>query len=101
MKFTLILASAALLTLGSCAKNYSCNCTTVTTYPEYDNGGTIVPEDVDTATSLKYVNGKKSDAESTCTDFGPAASFNMAPQTATSDSVTIVMTCVLGEKVKL
>jgi hypothetical protein len=101
MKFTLILASAALLTLGSCAKNYSCNCTTVTTYPEYDNGGTTVPESVSTTTSLKYVNGKKKDAESNCSDFGPEASYNMAPQSASSDSVSIVTTCTLGEKVKV
>ncbi|MDG1146924.1 MAG: hypothetical protein P8N52_01335 [Crocinitomicaceae bacterium] len=100
MKITIILVSAVLLTLGSCSKTYSCNCTTVTTFPEHESGGVTVPLSSASTTSLKYVNGKQKDAKSTCTDIGSTSSFNMPPQSSGSDSVTVIMTCDLGEKFK-
>jgi hypothetical protein len=100
MKVTLLFVSAALFILGSCSKTYSCNCATVTTFPEHESGGVTVPLSSSSTTSLKYVNGKEKDAKSTCSDFGPVSSFTMAPQSSGADSVTVVMTCDLGEKFK-
>ena len=96
MKFTLLFVSASLLMLGSCSKNYSCNCTTVTITPEYENicpaGNNLgtVPESSTSTTSAKYVNEKNSrDAESSCSEFSQTT-FTMFNG---SDSITEVLTC--------
>lgn len=101
MKFTLIIASAALLTLGSCAKNYSCECTSETIVPEYIDNGIVLQNDTTFANlpTTKYVNGKKKDAESRCKDFGPEGSYNVAPGVMGADSTQYVMTCTLGAKI--
>ncbi len=100
MKFTILIASSALLTLVSCAKNYSCDCTTSINVPAYvDNGITLQEESSTPGTpTTKYVNGKKKDAEKTCTDFGPTLSYNLAPGVVGADSTSIVATCTLGAK---
>ena len=101
MKFTIILASAALLTLGSCAKNYSCDCTPVINVPAYVENGVTIQEASSTngTPTKKYVNGKKKDAETSCSDFGPTLSYNMQPGVIGADSTAVVTTCVLGPKV--
>ena len=97
------------LLLGSCSKNYSCDCTTVTYVPEYCDvcpAGTIlgmIPAETTSTDTRLYVNEKNSsDAEASCAEFNqttvappPNNEWNSIPVESLSDSIRTVMTCVL------
>jgi len=105
----LVMGILLALLLGSCSKNYSCDCTTVTYIPEYCNvcpAGTIlgiIPDSTNLTTSVKYVNEKnKNIAEAGCAEFSqttvappPNNQWNSIPLESISDSIRTVMTCTL------
>ena len=101
----LVMGILLALLLCCCSKNYSCNCTTVTTTPEYEciscDGTSLgmLPESSTSTTSMRYVNEKNlNDAGSRCSELDPTSTYKMSPPPGSSDSVTVVMTCTLGEK---
>ena len=105
----LVMGILLALLLGSCSKNYSCDCTTVTYVPEYCNvcpAGTIlgmIPAETTSTDTKLYVNEKNSsDAEASCAEFNqttvtppPNNEWNSIPIESLSDSIRTVMTCVL------
>ena len=112
MKLLLVFVSLSFLSLSSCKKNYSCNCTTVTYIPEYCDvcpAGTIVgmiPEETLTTEDVKYVNERNlSDAENSCAEIGmsdqtfasapPNNQWNSIPVESLSDSIRTVVTCTV------
>ena len=104
-----LLGILLVLLLGSCSKNYSCDCTTVTYVPEYYDvcpAGTIlgmIPAETTSTDTRLYVNEKNSsDAEASCAEFNqttvappPNNEWNSIPVESLSDSIRTVMTCVL------
>ena len=94
MKFTLLFVFSSLLMFVSYSKNYSCNCTTVKNYPNHEYSDGTVSDSSNTTTYLGYVNGKKKDAESTCSAVGQDLSFNLPPNNGL-DSTTFIMTCAI------
>lgn len=67
MKKIFFIATVAILGLTSCKKDYTCECTTTITQPEFQYGGTVVqPASTQTASASATITDKKKDAEAKC-----------------------------------
>lgn len=67
MKTTFSILLFAAITLVSCKKDYTCECTTTSHTPEFNFGGTIIQqESTSTSSASSTINDKKDEAKSTC-----------------------------------
>lgn len=68
MKKLLFVGALATLTLASCKKDYTCQCTVTTTTPEYSTAGFVVQQGSTTTTAATPVtiNDKEANAKTEC-----------------------------------
>ena len=66
MKTIFSLAILATLTLASCKKDYTCECTTTVTEPSFTYMGVTYQGETNTGSSTRTIKDKEKDAKSSC-----------------------------------